>query len=86
MKLNMITKVSSFSWLNLQNTIHVRTAHKRFVCACTTTRRGLHFLEGSFQCGWRKADGANFPTDGESGRENEKEKERKKERSGREVF
>lgn len=42
------------------------------------TQQGLGFLEGSFQCGWRTADVANYPTDGENGRENE-ETEGKKE-------
>lgn len=31
----------------------------------TPTRRGLRFLEGSFRRGWRTADEANDPTDGE---------------------
>ncbi len=87
----MTTGVGSAGWLNLQKTIQVRTAHKHFVCAHTPkhththTQRGLRFLEGSFQCGWRTADVAKYPTDGERWREKmrrRKRGERKKERGG----
>lgn len=54
------------------------TAHKHFACVRvrpnTHTKRGLHFLEGSFQCGLRTADVANHPRERERERENETEK------------
>jgi len=74
--------------LNLQNSIHARTAHKHCVCVCVcfshthTHTQGLCFLAGSFQCGWRTADVANYPTDGEREDEKKRKGEREKEGSG----
>lgn len=89
-QVNMITGLGSVGYLNLQNTIHVRKAHKHFVCVCTPkhtdTQCGLHFLEGSFQCGWRTADVANYTTDGKRERGGERKwdgERREEEREGR---
>lgn len=80
----MITRVGSVGRLNLQNTIHVRTVHKHFMCACTlkhthtnedyVSLRG-HFSVAGEQLMWQTIQ--QMERGREMKGENEKEKERR---------